>query len=38
MTAEHSHGKSDFKVGLAGLGLGLLWVALVAAFAHWLAL
>lgn len=38
MSADHSEQKSDLKLGLAGLGIGLLWLAAVAAFAHWLAL
>jgi hypothetical protein len=29
---------SDLKVGLMGLGLGLIWIFIVAAFSHWLAL
>ena len=35
---EHSHGKSDLKVGLTGLGIGLVWIAVVATIAHFLAL
>ncbi len=38
MTTDHSPGKSDLIIGLAGLGLGLVWVAIVAAFSYWLAL
>ncbi len=38
MAEQHAHGKSDIKVALAGLGLGLVWIAIVAAFSHWLAL
>jgi hypothetical protein len=38
MATDHSQGKSDLKTGLAGLGAGIVWIAIVAAFAHWLAL
>lgn len=33
-----NHAESDLKTGLMGLGIGLVWVALVMGFAHWLAL
>ena len=29
---------SDLTVGLIGLGAGLIWIFMVAAFSHWLAL
>jgi hypothetical protein len=29
--------RSDLKIGLAGLGIGLLWVLVVAGFSYWLA-
>jgi len=36
--AHDAHEKSNLKMGLAGLGIGLVWIAIVAAFSHWLAL
>jgi hypothetical protein len=36
--AHHAQEKSNLMVGLAGLGLGLVWIAIVAVFSHWLAL
>ncbi len=38
MTEHQAHGKSDIKVALAGLGVGLVWIAIVATFSHLLAL
>ena len=38
MAAHQEHGRSDLKVGLTGLALGLVWIVLVGAVAHWLAL
>ena len=35
--AGHAHGKSDLKIGLAGLAIGLVWVAIVATIAHLMA-
>jgi hypothetical protein len=37
MASDHGHGKSDLKVGLLGLSVGLVWIALVATFAYNLA-
>jgi len=28
---------TDLKIGLAGLGIGLVWIFIVAAFSYWLA-
>jgi hypothetical protein len=44
MAANHHHdhhdqqGGSDLTVGLTGLGIGLVFIFIVAAFSHWLAL
>ena len=38
MSEHHAHEKSDIRIGLAGLALGLVWIVIVAAFSHWLAL
>jgi hypothetical protein len=37
MAAEHSHGKSDLKIGLLGLSIGLVWILIVGTIAHLLA-
>jgi len=37
MASDHSHGTSDLKVGLTGLGLGLVWVLIVSVIAYFLA-
>lgn len=34
----HHENKSDLKVGLLGLGIGLVWVAVVAVVSHLMAL
>ncbi len=36
--AHHQETGSDFKVGLAALGLGLVWLFIVGAIAHFLAI
>lgn len=35
---DHGTEKSDLNVGLVGLGLGIVWIALVTAFSYWLAI
>jgi hypothetical protein len=37
MMARQGQEQSDLKIGLVGLGLGLIWVLIVGAFAYWLA-
>jgi hypothetical protein len=38
MAGHHETEQSNLKVGLAGLGIGLVWVFIVAAFSYWLAI
>lgn len=38
MTAHQDRGASDLKIGLIGLGIGLVWIVLIGAFSHWIAL
>jgi hypothetical protein len=38
MAQHDQHGDwMDFKIGLVGLGIGLVWVFIVAAISYWLA-
>jgi hypothetical protein len=36
--SHHAQEKSNLKVGLVGLGVGLVWIAIVATISHFLAL
>ena len=38
MESHEEHGTSDLKIGLLGLGVGLVWILIVGAFAYWLAI
>ena len=35
---DHHEGPSDMVIGFTGLGIGLVFIFIVAAFSHWLAL
>lgn len=37
MATHHEEQKSDLKVGLAGLAIGLVWVGIVAAISYFMA-
>lgn len=37
MATHHEQEKSDLKIGLTGLAIGLVWVAIVGTFAYWLS-
>lgn len=36
--AHHEKQKSDLKIGLLGLSIGLVWILVVGAIAHFMAL
>ena len=38
MDAHHEEQKSDLKVGLVGLSMGIVWIAIVSVIAHFMAL
>lgn len=38
MVEHHEKQKSDLKIGLLGLTIGLVWIALVSVISHFMAL
>jgi hypothetical protein len=38
MASHETEEKSDLNIGLVGLAIGLVWIAIVAAFSYWLAI